>query len=95
MEKHEKHHERVQKKLNKLKHRIQRCTCGCGRLGLNESLTPANFRERFFMECLECLWCGKRRATIRGAIRAWNRDMKQHEEWYADHVGDCEEAEEG
>jgi hypothetical protein len=95
MEKHEKHYERVQKRLNKLQHCICRCTCGGGLVGLNESLTPANFRKRFFMECLECHWCGKSRATIRGAIRAWNREMRDHAKWYADHIGDVEEAEEG
>jgi hypothetical protein len=94
MEKHEKHYERVQKKWDKLQPRIRRCTCG-GIVGLNENLAGTSLRKRFFLECAECHWCGKSRATIRGAIRAWNREMRNHAKWYADHIGDVEEAEEG
>lgn len=35
---------------------------------------PKRTFKRYWLECWNCHWCGRRANTIRGAIRQWNRD---------------------
>ena len=87
MNKYERHYNRVHKKYLRFKQMIIHCPCG-GSFGLNE-LHGRKWR-RYFVECEECHWCSKSKPTMRMAIRAWNKDMKNHDKWYSEHVGDCD-----
>ena len=66
-------HERVRRKWREKNVKAKPCpNCGCGKLGLNDSILHR--WKRFYLECENCHWCGKSRPTIGTAIRAWNRD---------------------
>ena len=89
MEKYERHHERIHKKYVKLRPSIMSCTCG-GLVGMNEIMGRRFKFKRFYIECEDCHWCSSSMPTIRLAIKAWNKDMKNHDKWYSEHIGDCD-----
>ena len=64
---------RINRKWQKLKPKADRCpNCGCRIVGLNDCFMYK--WKRFFINCEECHWCGRRKPTIRMAIKAWNKD---------------------
>lgn len=81
--------DKTQKRWDKRKHKRIPCICGSYCIHLNRIKNrPFN---RYWLECWNCHWCAKSMPTINMAIRAWNKTMKNHQKWYEEHIGDCEQ----
>lgn len=79
MDKHkrlQRHHDRVHRKWLRYKRPIlHRCTCG-GEVGLNESMLPRRLKK-YYCECESCHWTTPKAITIRGAVRKWNKEVRE------------------